>query len=467
MTAPLLLDHADALVGLLADWLPRQRWFGGKQDQIDRIEVVHAATWHAGGPDDPRLEHVVLGVASDGVVRHYQLLAGVRRLLPDRLDHVRIGDLTPDLVAYDATSDPDLTAVVLDLLAGGTDLPEPAGVRFTREPGVTLTTGLSSRLILSEQSNTSVVFGDEYILKLFRKLDTGVSPDLELHRALRGVESVHIAEPYAAIEGGLSGEPVTYGLLQQFFANSADGWSMATASVRDLIAEADLRADEVGGDFASEARRLGQAVATIHADLARALGTDTVPPDRMGGVVATMHERLDIALARVSGLAPFEPAIRAVFDEVTDHGEPVTVQRIHGDLHLGQALRTITRWVVIDFEGEPVRALADRAQVMSPLRDVAGMLRSFDYAAHHLLVDHVDDFEADVQLEYRAVEWAKRNRGAFCDGYASVGPDPRSSPVLLRALELDKAVYEVSYEYDNRPTWVDIPLRSIAHLATT
>jgi maltokinase len=175
-----------------------------------------------------------------------------------------------------------------------------------------------------------------------------------------------------------------------------------------------------------------------------------------------MQARLEQAVAIVPGLAEHRAPLTERFVRLRRSDEPVHAQRVHGDLHLGQTLRTVKGWKIIDFEGEPAKSLRERASLSSPLRDVAGMLRSFDYAAGVTL----ESFGANPQLTYRADEWNTRNRTAFLAGYTAVAGDVlREHAELLAAFEADKAIYEAVYETRHRPTWVGIPMRAIARIA--
>ncbi len=431
-----------ALAELLTAWLPLQRWYASKDRVLSTVTADRIATLR---PGNPRLDLYVVHVHED----RYQVPLSFRAEPAEPLAHALLGR-TGDAFVYDATQDTDVNGTWLRLIADNATVD---GVTFAGDVG---DGDMPARPVGAEQSNTSLVYGDTYILKLYRRLTDAPNPDLEVVRALTGVGSVTVPPAVGWVEGAGS----TLGLLQPYLKGGTDGWALALTSIRDLYAERDLHAEEVGGDFAPESSRLGGVTSVLHADLARALPSRLSTEHETAAMVAQLRGRLTGAVEAVRALRPYAHAIDDVYTSVVAAGE-IPVQRIHGDYHLGQTLRTGDGWVVLDFEGEPVRPLAERTALMSPLRDVAGMLRSFDYAARHQLAGHSDS----DQLLYRAAEWADRNRAAFCDGYAAeAGYDPREAVGLLRAFELDKAVYEVRYEVAHRPSWLSIPLAGIARL---
>ncbi len=442
----------------LAAWLVRQRWFAGKGRGLRDLAIVEDTQVVDG---DPELRHLIVTVSHGTTVDYYQVLAGLRRRLPARLRHARIGPAGDGRQAYDALHDADLTK---PLLAGIAAERSAGSVHMRKLPGASFGTGLDSLVLSSEQSNTSLVYGEESILKVFRRIAPGPNPDLEVTTALARLGSPHVAEPLGWIETRLDGAATSLAILSRYLRLASDGWSLAATSVRDLYAIEDSAADgtraaDAGGDFAGEAHRLGMATAQVHADLAAAFGTDELGPDAAGELTERMFRNLDLARAAVPELGRHAEMIGEAYSRLTKLKGPFPVQRVHGDYHLGQVLRTETGWVVLDFEGEPATPLAQRRGRSSPLRDVAGMLRSFDYAARHQLIGHPDQ----AALNVVARDWVRRNGSAFCAGYAAAGgPDPAANQVLLRALQLDKAVYEVLYEARHRPSWLSIPLESLA-----
>ncbi len=332
----------------LPAWLPAQRWFAGKDRPVTAVRPITSTSLLWG---DPTLLHVVVLVEQEGRAERYQLLIGARAQLPEHLNTSWLGSAN-GLLCYEASGDADLTGHLLDLMVAGDSV---GALSFEHEPGAELSGGLRARPITSEQSNTSLVFGSQYILKLYRKLSPGLNPDLKLHRALREVGSEHVAPPLGAITGDLDGRRTTVAMLQQFVGDAVDGWAMATTSVRDLMADRTLSAAEVGGDFAGEAQRLGHAVATVHAELREALGQHEVDDDEFGRTVDAMKRRLVAVVADVPELAGYAPALSAAFEQLRAVKSPVYMQFIHGDLHLGQVLRTANGWLTDRLRGRARR----------------------------------------------------------------------------------------------------------------
>ncbi|HEY8455485.1 MAG TPA: aminoglycoside phosphotransferase [Actinopolymorphaceae bacterium] len=459
----------------LHEYLERQRWFAGKGREFT-VETIHPLSWLSPANSWPavRIELVTVRYADGNgePVDIYQVPLSYRPEPVDQLSHAAIADwpepeLGDTLVwVYDALHDKEATR---HLLAGLLDRRVLDDLVFHRIGPLDVDRDLNSLVLTGEQSNTSLVFGEDVLLKVFRRVHHGRNPDIEVHEAFARHNCGNVARLFGWLEGewpdadGKRGRG-DLGMFSDFFRTATDGWELAITSVRDLYAEADLHADEVGGDFAAEAHRLGATTAEIHADLARYLPTAEWGHEELVSLAESMRARLSAATAVVPLLEQYADGLREAYDDLEGELDKVPVQRIHGDFHLGQTMRTVGGWRIIDFEGEPARAWGERSGLDSPIRDVATMLRSFDYAAQHLLAGH--DHPDEHQLAYRAAEWSERNRSAFCDGYAEVaGADPRDQRVLLRAYETDKAVYEVAYEARHRPDWIGIPLTAIRRLA--
>ncbi|MDX6302839.1 MAG: maltokinase [Nocardioidaceae bacterium] len=468
---------------LVREYVETARWFGGKGRDFTVVDVRRAGLLDSAGGADPRvgIELVTLRYHGTGDdtgddTETYQVPLAYYTEEQERLEHALVGSWKDEelgaVVAYDAVHDREATALWLRAFA---DEAKVGDLTFFRLPGHELDLDTHSTLFSGEQSNSSVAFGDDCLMKVFRKVTPGRNPDVVIHKALTEQGSDHVAALYGWLELSVGAEdPMQLAMLQQFLRTASDGWDLALASVRDLFAEADLHADEVGGDFAGEAERLGLATAQVHDALVAQFPTEAWGADQLTALSEAMTTRLDAAVAVVPELEDHADALRETFHAVAELGAAgvsATAQRVHGDFHLGQTLRTVKGWKIVDFEGEPAKPLAERVKPDLVWRDVAGMLRSFDYAAHAVVVDFHADEQANRQIAFRAAEWADRNQSAFLRGYADNsgrtshgGGLSEEQNTILRAYVADKAVYEAVYEARNRPTWLPIPLGALARV---
>jgi maltokinase len=430
-------EYADAV----AAWLPHQRWFAAKGHRLTQVAVVARAPV----PGVPTAEHVLVGVEVDG--KHWQIYQ-VPVVLESQADDATVIGAVGDGILHDGLTRGD---VVRGLLRDSSEKARlnPAGCRETPQtqwlhPPAHLG---EYRTLTVEQSNTSGVLDDRTMVKFFRMLSAGVNPDIEVHAGLAEVGSHDVGQLLGWVNGGwrdpASGQ-VVYGhlaMIGEFFPASIDGWDLA----RQEVAR--------GADFTGESAALGAATARVHGDLARAFGTNVLDEPQVLAMAQRLHVRLTAASEIVTGLGALAPQLHERIDAITAAAE-IPVQRVHGDYHLGQTLRTQGGWRVLDFEGEPGGDLHTRRVLDHPMRDVAGMVRSFAYAAWQ-----------GGGNSGSALEWRDRCRQAFLAGYtAAGGPDPEAHRALLTAYTIDKTAYEAVYEQRNRPDWLEIPLSALREL---
>ncbi|HEX4578596.1 MAG TPA: aminoglycoside phosphotransferase [Candidatus Dormibacteraeota bacterium] len=473
----------ETLESALVSWLPRQRWYGGdtaisyvRCEELAPIadgQPVVAACLVAVGFDDASevTYNVPIAVGSP---------AGLRPSDPGAVVHDDDG-----LLVFDALADSRTAAPLWRIVALGETVRLNAGRLIAGGGGLTPLAADISPLV-REQSNTSLVVGGDHLLKVMRRVVFAPSVELEMSRALADAGFEHVAPAQAWLDYERDGEPhaALLALAQPYLHNGTEGWTLALTSLRDLYAVAEethpggaaerlLTVEEAGGSFTSEAARLGDITAQMHLALAHATGADLAPEPITRGLLIQWADEilgdLDALIATgvepVRELQPHHAALKARIDALRTVARPGLAIRIHGDYHLGQVLRTDAGWTVLDFEGEPRRPVEHRRRRHSPLRDVAGMLRSFDYAASVALIERMAPTDPEwAHLAAHGRSWASANRDAFWSTYVerTVGsrliPDAGGALTLRRAFEIQKAIYEVAYELAHRPSWVPIPL---------
>lgn len=459
---------------LLTGWMSGQRWYAAKGSvpQLTRL-----AAWRLGDPaGEVGIETHIVHDAGGPQPVTYQVPLTYRGAPVEGLEHALVGTMEHGVLGrrwvYDATHDPVYARQILALIQGAvgaessTDS-DAADDRFTGEPAASwepTVTVMGSRVLSGEQSNTSIIVEatDEtgsacpIIVKVFRTLASGENPDVVLQSALRAAGCEQVPAVVGAVHGSWPAEPpaappdesapTAHGHLcfaQEFIPGTEDAWRVA------------LRAAESGTDFTDAAGDLGEATAAVHTSLAQALPTVAASTADIARITAIMRRRLAAAGALVDEIAERAEEIEAAFTAAESIQWPA-LQRIHGDYHLGQVLHSPERgWLLLDFEGEPLRPLAERSLPDSHFRDIAGMLRSLDYAGGS--AEHSGAVAS-------ARQWVSAGVTAFLDGYSRAAPDPRERGELLRAFLLDKALYEVVYEARNRPSWLAIPVAAVTRL---
>jgi len=434
----------------LIEYVTSRRWYGAKSRTVAHSRLLDSVVLRAAEP------HFALALVEmryeTGAHDIYQLVYALR---DDRFE-------------VDALDDPAAARELVHAMRSGLTLQGVEGlIEFRPLEGFA---GLGrelmdARAVGAEQSNTSVVFDDELILKVFRRLEPGINPELEMLRFLTEHEFANIAAlgGWYAYSGGPLG--ATLGILQEFVRDGLDGWELALDEICDSPEAFDERL-----------HRLGEVTGAMHTVLGSdsndpAFAPETPSVEALALLTATVDEEIERVFLtlpendeRLAPIAGRGEEVREQLRLLTHAGSAGKAIRTHGDYHLGQTLWSEGDWVILDFEGEPARSLTERRRKRSPLRDVAGMLRSFAYVASAV----------ELLRGQRAPQgWEERARARFLEGYlATVDPVllPSGHVAIERMLavyELEKAVYELQYELNNRPDWVAIPVAGIQRLIET
>ena len=510
-----------AAEGPLRGWLHGQRWFGAKGRGIRRLVARDHAVLDAGGSGRPAYVFVLFEIGYDDGEDLYAIPLVVGTGGASGADGI-IGEIEVDGARHticDALADHRFLRLGLAAIARKSTIPTAAGGALVGTRGAALggfvgggaIEDLPVRSMRAEQSNTSVVFSpgaqDRLLMKWLRALHEGVHLEVEIGAHLakvgfRGAPAMlgdlaYIAPP----RPGVTAHPVTVGVAAEFVANVSDGWKHALAEAKTRLDVASRTSRPSREPYDVAIKRLGKLTAEMHLALADGSRDPAFTPEplddddrgalatsaatRLVDIISMLERRMpewkgaDRELARK--LVAEAPALAERVRSAAQLPAGLVKTRIHGDYHLGQVLRThgeagAAGWTIVDFEGEPARPLAERRKKSSPLRDVAGMLRSFDYAAHAALREvegeGVDEAKR-ATLDREAQAWRDAARRAYLDGWlevasqsehALVPKDPGQRAAALSLFELDKALYELAYEVEHRPDWVAIPLRGILRM---
>lgn len=450
----MMAERGEVNTRQLEDWLMQRRWYGDKTRRIEHVEPVFRSTVEL-DEGEVTIEIVRLTYAS-GRPADYLLVRESN--IPDE-DGIHSGAVREWLMRGLRDRREIATDRILRWnLIGDSELLEEA----LQE---------ASHVFGGEQSNSSIVFGDRAIMKLFRRIREGVNPEVEICEFLtRHTRFTAFPRLIGSIDLEHEDAVTTIAAVQAFIPSVGDAWEWVT----ERIGEAGGRAETTGA-----ARQLGVRTGELHVALASGTTERFVPEMASGAyaaaVLAEARTELKDTISQlehrgVDGVSELGLTLEASLDALLKL-EGTMITRVHGDYHLGQVLRTSDQdFAILDFEGEPTRSLAERRAKASPLRDVAGMLRSFDYAAESARRTGTDQ---SVEV---VTDWYEMARGAFLDGYDSVvredsvltrGWETTSRSEVLAALEMHKALYEVRYELNNRPDWLEIPLNALRRIAGT